>query len=64
MPKQFEAWVDKNNDKITISNSRGTLPNFVKDNAKIVRIEVNPINTEAGRKIIQEAIRKSESVVK
>jgi len=61
MPKQFEQWMEKNNNRIEISNNRGTLPNFIKDNSKYAGIRVNLINTAKGKNIIKDAIKKYNS---
>lgn len=37
VPSKFEAWVRKNEDRIAIANSRGTLPLFLKDNRRMWR---------------------------
>lgn len=37
VPSEFEAWVRKNEGRIAIANSRGTLPLFLKDNRRMWR---------------------------
>jgi len=46
---------------ITISNNCGTLPYFIRDNAKLIGIEVKRINTDEGKQIIQDALKKYNS---
>ena len=61
MPKKFDSWFNKNSDRVTISNKRGTLPKFIIDNANKLGVTVNPLNTEAGRKIIKDALKSFNS---
>jgi hypothetical protein len=61
VPLQFQKWVEKNNDRINVANNRGTLPYWMRDNAKFVGIKVNPINTIAQPEIRKAAAEKYNS---
>jgi hypothetical protein len=58
VPLPFQKWVEENNDRITVANNRGTLPYWIKDNAKFAGIKVNPINTIAQPEIRKAAAEK------
>ncbi|MDR1632158.1 MAG: hypothetical protein LBR97_04670 [Dysgonamonadaceae bacterium] len=58
VPLQFQKWVEKNNDRINVANNRGTLPYWMKDNAKFAGITVNPINATAQPEIRKAAAEK------
>jgi hypothetical protein len=44
VPENFKKWVSDNGDRIETANNRGTLPYFLKDNAKFAGIKVHPKN--------------------
>jgi hypothetical protein len=44
MPDNFKKWVTANNDRIEMSNNRGTLPYFLKDNANFAGLKANDKN--------------------
>jgi hypothetical protein len=56
VPENFKKWVSDNGDRIEKANNRGTLPYFLKDNAKFAGISVNKINSmEEQSRIIKAA---------
>ncbi|MDR1592369.1 MAG: hypothetical protein LBS16_05745 [Prevotellaceae bacterium] len=57
-PKALGDWIEKNNDRINVANNRGTLPYWIKDNAKFVGIKVYPINTIAQQETRKAAAEK------
>lgn len=46
-PKGFNEWMKKNADRIDKANNRGTLPQWVKNNAKQLNVDVKDINSQS-----------------
>jgi hypothetical protein len=38
VPSQFQKWIENNTDRIEAANNRGTLPYWIKDNAKFIKV--------------------------
>jgi hypothetical protein len=58
VPSQLQKWMEKNRGRIDAANNRGTLPYWIKDNAKFTGMKVNPINDAAQMEIRKEALSK------
>jgi hypothetical protein len=58
VPENFKRWVRDNEDRITVANNRGTLPNFLINNTKYTDIDVNRINTSVRHDIRTAAKKK------
>jgi hypothetical protein len=58
VPSQLQKWMEKNRGRIDAANNRGTLPYWIKDNAKYAGMKINPINEAAQPEIRKEALSK------
>jgi hypothetical protein len=61
LPSQLQKWLENNSDRLTVANNRGTLPFWLKDNAKFAGMKINPINTPAQQEIRKAAAEKYNS---
>lgn len=46
VPENFKNWINDNADRIEMANNRGTLPDFLKDNATFVDVEKIGVSQE------------------
>jgi hypothetical protein len=61
VPSQFQKWITNNSARINAANNRGTLPYWLRDNAKFTGMKINPINTAVQAEIRKEALQKYNS---